>query len=569
MKKLYLLLTIIALLSAVPGAQAQTQQTIRVLGADEKTCLARPDIYRLQVPIIGCAPVDVKTDPFCCSDDGIYTIGVKGIPSFIATMVRFGIIVVITIMFLMLIIAGVQFQLSFGNTSSAYKALDRVKRAAMGLVVVLFSTMILYQVNPDLIKLNIATPEGIAQTVCCKIPGGPIIPTQLGDRASTSSLVSQSFNADYSVSAKYSGGETIIYTRNANNQKYCTWVVKDASGVTIDSKTQVRLALCPAEIKFPTNNPVQIWEVTPPPPVTGIVQIFKLDTNVNTCVYTNNYSLTKIQIGSIANCPDNTPIPDALPLQTWKEVFDFFASARSKATSQATNQSSTSFTYYVATKFDESTKKFSCDTGEVEPDANKCFAADLPEPNITGAGESGPGKNPTNVNLTRAQLLSALKALPSIKFDNPQGKDGLDSVTTNTLKALFVAYSTVPNLTINSLARTGDPTSPHFGGKSYDLKTIENTLSDADIEKLFNGLDVNVVTQFLYCKSDPAGDISCPTDFGGSKKCSSKWLRAWPRPFNAKQIDVACAHRNHIHVTTVAGPMTLNNQSLLAIGSGN
>lgn len=477
MKKFYILLTIIALLSGIPAAQADTEQTARVQGEQEKACLAKEGIYRLQVPIIGCTPDAEPGKTVCCSEDGIYTIGVKSTPSYIATMVRFGIIVVITIMFLMLIVAGVQFQLSFGNTTNAYKALDRVKHAAMGLVVVLFSTVILYQINPDLVSLKLATPVGIANTVCCKIGGSSL---------ATASNVGKP--------VKQADGTIVTYAANGDK----TVLSGEPNGI------------CKQEI-------------------------FKKDVSTPYNTYTNPVDTA---------CPFNSVFANAVPLG-------------------ASGTSSSPASYYLATNLENG--EFICNgTDKEEPDTMKCFESDLPEADFTAAGESGRGKNPTNVNLTRTQLLTLLKSAGTITYVNPQGKDGLDIVTTNTLKALFVAYSTIPKITVNSLAGPSRPKAPHGNGRSYDLKTIDNTLTDADIEKLYNALDLDVVTQFLYCKADSAGDISCPSEFGGTNKCSSKWIRAWPRPFNNDQIDVACDHRNHIHVTTVLGPMTLNNQSLLA-----
>lgn len=570
MKKLYILLTIFAVLSGIPAAQAQTEQTLRVLGEQEKTCLAKQDIYRLQVPIIGCTP----SDTVCCSDDGIYTIGLKGAPSYIATMVRFGIIVVITIMFLMLIVAGVQFQLSFGNTTSAYKALDRVKRAAMGLVVVLFSTVILYQINPDLIKLKMATPEGIAPTVCCKIPTGVKQPinqvTKLVYGATqklSSTIVSQTPNADHSVTVKWSSGETSTYRyKYPEGVKFCTLETKDSSGKVVFSLSPNFYMLCPTNIIFPSYYTVKVWEIEFPD--IGRIDTYELDPSLNTCkihtVITNvNSGLPSVPI----DCPDDTVIPDLSPPITWKEVLaaNIAAAPASLLTSADSASQGAAFTYYMATEFKG--KEYVCNgSDQVEADVNKCIEGDPPEPSFTGAGSSGHGKNPTNITSTRTQLLASLKGNANITFLNPRGKDGLDLVKTTTLKALTVATGIIPKLTINSLDRPASKDSPHQTGQAIDFKTVGNTLTDADIEKLYNGLDVDVVTQFLYCKPDSGGDMVCPPAPGvEGTKCSTKWIRAWPRPFNAKQIDVACGHRDHLHISTVDDPMTLNNQSSLAL----
>jgi|GEM_PF-3877441 len=374
MKKLYILLAIFAVLSGIPAAQADTQQTIRILADQaEKDCVAKPDFYRLQVPIIGCTP----SDTVCCSSDGVYTIALKGAPSYVATMIRFGIIVVITIMFLMLIVSGIQFQLSFGDTSAAYKSLDRVKRAAMGLVVVLFSTVILYQVNPDLIKLKLPTPEEVAQTVCCRIQGVKQIISQTGIK-STSTIVSQTANADHTVSVKWSGGETSLYTRNAYNTKICQSVHNDAAGKLI-KKTIYEM--CPSNIKFPPSYTNQEWDVTTaatPTYPAGTTEHYIIDPGLNTCKFTTYDNYTKLFVPGVLDCSDDTPVPDTSPALTWKQLLDLniAAGANLPATLPAfsnLSQSSASDKYYVATNMVNG--KFACNgSDQVEPDSKMCFS---------------------------------------------------------------------------------------------------------------------------------------------------------------------------------------------------
>lgn len=362
MKKLYLLLIIIIALIGIPAANAQTQQTIRVLADDaEKACVAKEGFYRLQVPLIGCDMAQ-NNETVCCSSDGVYTIALKGIPSFIATMVRFGFIVVITIMFLMLIVSGIQFQLSFGDPSAAAKSIERVKHAAMGLVVVLFSTVILYQINPDLISLKIDTPEEIAQTVCCKIPsgggsGGAGLATGRGG-----SLGVQKINLDGTVSVTADNGDVTTYTLSSGG--YCTWVVKDSAGTIV--YRNVAAKACPDNINFPKVYNNTNWEAT----VDGVLTSYTIDPTNNTCTFSTFDPINRLP--SIPEpCPAGTTNPNGQPTEVKREIH----------TTPATTGSTSSFKYYVATNM--ASGKFVCNPpDEEEEDVNKCFISGEDEEDI-------------------------------------------------------------------------------------------------------------------------------------------------------------------------------------------
>lgn len=161
-----------------------------VLAASAKETLTADDWIILQVPIPfpGCSNAALKNNVKCCDEEIIKTYyaqtnsglgqtyksaaptcpsgsvaAIKDIPSLILVAVQFLTIAIIIMMVLLMIISGIQYITSFGNAEKAKKSLERVKHAAFGLVIVLFSSVILYQVNPKLLSLSIAKPGQITQ----------------------------------------------------------------------------------------------------------------------------------------------------------------------------------------------------------------------------------------------------------------------------------------------------------------------------------------------------------------------------------------------------------------------
>lgn len=173
------------------------------LAASAKETLTADNWIILQVPIPfpGCSNAALKNNVKCCNEEIIKTYyaqtssglgqtyksaapicplgsvaAVKDIPSLILVAVQFMTIVIIIMMVLLMIVSGIQYIVSFGNAEKAKKSLERVKHGAFGLVIVLFSSVILYQVNPKLLTLSITKPGQIdpaspnqAPPTCCKL----------------------------------------------------------------------------------------------------------------------------------------------------------------------------------------------------------------------------------------------------------------------------------------------------------------------------------------------------------------------------------------------------------------
>lgn len=145
-------------------------------------------ILQIPIPFPGCSNAKLAENIKCCDDPDIKNFyneknsaldqtyknyapicpsgsvaAVKDVPSFILVAVQFMTIVIIIMMVLLMVVSGIQYITSFGNADKAKKSLERVKHGAFGLVIVLFSSVILYQVNPKLLTLSINKVDTIEE----------------------------------------------------------------------------------------------------------------------------------------------------------------------------------------------------------------------------------------------------------------------------------------------------------------------------------------------------------------------------------------------------------------------
>jgi len=154
----------------------------------ENTCIKTNNLIPLQVSIPGCDDKLLKeqTDPnrdFCCNEARTETIAVKDAPNYIAPLMRFGLIASAVLFTALLVIGGLMYMGSQGAPDYINRARKLMKNAATGIVLIIFSTMILYQINPALIALKLTKPEAILSIKCCKVatsttPAAPPPPVQ-------------------------------------------------------------------------------------------------------------------------------------------------------------------------------------------------------------------------------------------------------------------------------------------------------------------------------------------------------------------------------------------------------
>lgn len=136
------------------------------LSEKEKACAVKKKLISLQIPIIGAC---VESDSVCCSEDGNSTVAVKGAPDYVNVIFRFGVIFIAVLLVGVLAVAGLMYISSGGNPAVAGKALDYVKNAAYSLVVLIFSVVILNQIDPRLTSLNISNIVPVPVIKCCKL----------------------------------------------------------------------------------------------------------------------------------------------------------------------------------------------------------------------------------------------------------------------------------------------------------------------------------------------------------------------------------------------------------------
>jgi|GEM_PF-5295606 len=141
-------------------------------------------ILQIPIPFPGCSNAALKDFVKCCDDPDIQNYyveknsalaqtyksfapicpsgsvaAVKDIPSFVLVAIQFLTVAIIIMMVLIMMFAGIQYLTSMGSSAKAHKSLELLKHSAFGLIIVLFSSVILYQVNPKLLTLSIPTPK--------------------------------------------------------------------------------------------------------------------------------------------------------------------------------------------------------------------------------------------------------------------------------------------------------------------------------------------------------------------------------------------------------------------------
>ena len=132
-------------------------------------------------------------------------------PSYILAIYKFGIWTVGIAALLMITIGGFMYLTSAGNTSKSGGAKEIIKDALIGLVIALAAYLVLYVINPDLVKINIKfSPIGSG--------GGGTIPGGTGPQGgNTSPTVGCGKTVDAAVAKRNSGCTYSQALRNGCN----------------------------------------------------------------------------------------------------------------------------------------------------------------------------------------------------------------------------------------------------------------------------------------------------------------------------------------------------------------
>jgi len=128
---------------------------------------AAPDFIPLQVgiPFPNC-----KTDEnFVCDNNQV--IAVKDATALVTAIFQFGIILGAIVMVTIMVIGGGQYMLSAGVSEKAYAGKEKIIKGFYGLTILIFSVVILNQINPALVKLSLTAADKIeARQLIIKCP---------------------------------------------------------------------------------------------------------------------------------------------------------------------------------------------------------------------------------------------------------------------------------------------------------------------------------------------------------------------------------------------------------------
>jgi hypothetical protein len=98
---------------------------------------------------------------------------IKDLPDYIKAAYNFSTAAIVVLCIVMVLIGGVQWIISAGDSGKIGKAQDRIMKALTGLAIALFATVMLYQINPNLLTFSPLKLTPINVTICCDVSGGP------------------------------------------------------------------------------------------------------------------------------------------------------------------------------------------------------------------------------------------------------------------------------------------------------------------------------------------------------------------------------------------------------------
>jgi hypothetical protein len=82
------------------------------------------------------------------------------VPGLISYIYKFALGICGVVALISIVFGAAQYAFSAGNSSKAEDAKDRITQALLGIVILLFSYLILYTINPDLVNLKLNSNEG-------------------------------------------------------------------------------------------------------------------------------------------------------------------------------------------------------------------------------------------------------------------------------------------------------------------------------------------------------------------------------------------------------------------------
>jgi len=181
-----------------------------------------------------------------------HTAGVNGLPDLLKKIVFFLYIIGAIIAFVTILLAGFKYMTSQGNMSKTKDAVDQITKALIGLFLMLSAYLILYTINPDLVKLPsdlFTSPNAQLQNM--DTPGE--MPT-----------------ADMSGGGEYNEGETTLSEKIVDEFKNNTGVIAgDSTEAVIKDLEEKRMD----RQLLPVMQFVIEWALNEKPPICGKVTL--------------------------------------------------------------------------------------------------------------------------------------------------------------------------------------------------------------------------------------------------------------------------------------------------------
>ena len=127
-------------------------------------------MIELLIPIPVCNKELLDAQEIICSPRG-WTTHVQDIPAYVNTYFNLAIIAGIVVFAFIAIVSGFQILLSSLNFIQTKKVTSRLKHSGIGLITLIFSWVILYQISPNLTDVKISKIGEISELGCCQLTG--------------------------------------------------------------------------------------------------------------------------------------------------------------------------------------------------------------------------------------------------------------------------------------------------------------------------------------------------------------------------------------------------------------
>lgn len=124
---------------------------------------------RFWIPLQVAIPV-----PNCQDIEGMLCIGnmlvgVRSLGEMIVALFQFLSVMIAVLLSVLLVIGGIMYIAAGGSSDYVSKAKGLIKKSSLSLLVVLFSVLFLYQLNPKLINPELSKIEAIERISCCQV----------------------------------------------------------------------------------------------------------------------------------------------------------------------------------------------------------------------------------------------------------------------------------------------------------------------------------------------------------------------------------------------------------------